>query len=101
MPKLTRRDFLKLSGGTALGVALSQFDWQLLQPIDVGNTHACRLRAFVRNGLILRSETNYDVGSYKDLYGNANGRPTATAHWNPRGCKKARPSTAACTARTG
>jgi nitrate reductase alpha subunit len=47
------------------------------------DTHACRLRAFVRNGIILRSETNYDVGNYKDLYGNQ-----ATAHWHPRGCKK-------------
>ncbi|HET7376162.1 MAG TPA: molybdopterin-dependent oxidoreductase, partial [Anaerolineae bacterium] len=47
------------------------------------DTHACRLRAFVRNGVILRSETNYDVGTYGDLYGNK-----ATAHWHPRGCKK-------------
>ncbi|GIK55612.1 MAG: molybdopterin-dependent oxidoreductase [Chloroflexi bacterium] len=47
------------------------------------DTHACRLRAFVRNGVILRSETNYDVGSYSDLDGR-----TATAHWHPRGCKK-------------
>lgn len=47
------------------------------------DTHACRLRAFVRNGVILRSETNYDVDKYSDLYGN-----TATAHWHPRGCKK-------------
>src|SRR5574341_1187884 len=47
------------------------------------DTHACRLRAFVRNGVILRSETNYDVSKYSDLYGN-----TATAHWHPRGCKK-------------
>jgi nitrate reductase alpha subunit len=47
------------------------------------DTHACRLRAFVRNGIILRSETNYDVDKYSDLYGN-----TATAHWHPRGCKK-------------
>lgn len=47
------------------------------------DTHACRLRAFVRNGIILRSETNYDVDKYSDLYGNS-----ATAHWHPRGCKK-------------
>ncbi len=47
------------------------------------DTHACRMRAFVRNGVILRSETNYDVGNYQDLYGNQ-----ATAHWHPRGCKK-------------
>lgn len=47
------------------------------------DTHACRLRAYVRNGIILRSETNYDVERYSDLYGNR-----ATAHWHPRGCKK-------------
>src|SRR5512141_1881164 len=47
------------------------------------DTHACRLRAFVRNGIILRSEQNYDVGNYSDLYGNQ-----ATPHWHPRGCKK-------------
>ncbi len=114
-PKFTRRDFLKLTGVTALGAAMTQFEWKLLQPVDPGNplaaypdrsweeiyrnqylydssftyvcspndTHACRLRAFVRNGIILRSETNYDVANYKDLYGNQ-----ATAHWHPRGCKK-------------
>jgi nitrate reductase alpha subunit len=47
------------------------------------DTHACRLRAFTRNGVILRAETNYDVERYADLYGNK-----ATAHWHPRGCKK-------------
>jgi nitrate reductase alpha subunit len=115
MPKISRRDFLKLSGAGALSLALAQFDLQLLDPVDVPNplsfypqrdwesiyrdqyrydssftyvcspndTHACRLRAFVRNGIILRSETNYDVGRYSDLYGN-----TATPHWHPRGCKK-------------
>ncbi|CAG0935936.1 nitrate reductase / nitrite oxidoreductase, alpha subunit [Thermoflexales bacterium] len=115
MPKLTRRDFLKLSGAAALTAAANEIGWRLLQPISVTNplaaypardwekiyrdqyrydssftyvcspndTHACRLRAFVRNGIILRSEQNYDVDKYADLYGN-----TATPHWNPRGCKK-------------
>jgi nitrate reductase alpha subunit len=115
MQKLSRRDFLKLSGAAALGVATTRLGLQLLDPINVDNplasypdrdwekvyrnqyaydstftyvcspndTHACRLRAFVRNGVILRSETNYDVASYGDLYGNK-----ATAHWHPRGCKK-------------
>lgn len=115
MPKITRRDFLKLSGMAALGAAVTQFEFKLLEPVDVLNplafypqrdwetiyrnqyhydssftfvcspndTHACRLRAFVRNGIILRAETNYDVGQYGDLYGNK-----ATAHWHPRGCKK-------------
>jgi nitrate reductase alpha subunit len=44
-------------------------------------THECRLRAFVRNGIVLRSEQNYDLHRISDLYGNR-----ATAHWNPRGC---------------
>jgi len=47
------------------------------------DTHHCRLRAFVRNGVIMRIEQNYDVQRYADLYGN-----TATPHWNPRGCLK-------------
>lgn len=113
---LSRRDFLKLSGATVGGAALARYlHLQMLEPVNVANplaaypdraweqiyrnqyaydssftyvcspndTHACRLRAFVRNGVILRSETNYDVGSYSDLDGK-----TATAHWNPRGCKK-------------
>ncbi len=47
------------------------------------DTHACRLRAFTRNGVVSRLEQNYDVHRYGDLLGN-----TATAHWNPRGCEK-------------
>jgi nitrate reductase / nitrite oxidoreductase, alpha subunit len=115
MSTLSRREFFKLSGAAALGLAMTQMDLQLLDPINVTNpldvypdrdwervyrdqyrydssftyvcspndTHACRMRAYVRNGVILRSETNYDVDRYSDLYGN-----TATAHWHPRGCKK-------------
>jgi nitrate reductase / nitrite oxidoreductase, alpha subunit len=115
MANVSRRDFLKLSGAAALGVALSNLELQLLEPVNIINpldaypdrnweavyrdqyrydssftyvcspndTHACRLRAFVRNGIILRSETNYDVERYSDLYGNK-----ASAHWHPRGCKK-------------
>ncbi len=47
------------------------------------DTHACRLRAFTRNGIVVRIEQNYDVDRYSDLFGNK-----ATAHWNPRGCLK-------------
>ena len=47
------------------------------------DTHLCRLRAFTRNGVILRVEQNYDAGHYRDLQGN-----TTTPHWNPRGCLK-------------
>ena len=47
------------------------------------DTHACRLRAFVKNGILLRVEQNYDVERYSDLYGNK-----ATVAWHPRGCPK-------------
>jgi nitrate reductase alpha subunit len=47
------------------------------------DTHMCRLRAFVRNGVVLRSEQNYDHDRCGDLYGNH-----ATKAWNPRGCPK-------------
>lgn len=47
------------------------------------DTHLCRLRAFVRNGIVIRTEQNYDAGNCSDLYGNK-----TTEHWNPRGCLK-------------
>jgi len=47
------------------------------------DTHNCRLRAFVRNGVIVRIEQAYDVAEYQDIYGNK-----ATPTWHPRGCLK-------------
>ena len=47
------------------------------------DTHACRLRAFVRNGIVIRTEQNYDVGSYGDQDGNK-----VSPRWHPRGCAK-------------
>jgi hypothetical protein len=49
----------------------------------LNDTHNCRLRAFVRNGVLTRIEQNYDAGRYADQLGN-----TASVHWNPRGCPK-------------
>jgi nitrate reductase alpha subunit len=46
-------------------------------------THNCRLRAFMRNGILMRTEQNYDGDRVFDLQGNA-----STVHWNPRGCNK-------------
>ncbi len=57
----------------------SSFTW-VCSPND---THECRLRAFVKSGVVLRSEQNYDSGNITDIYGNQ-----ATASWNPRGCSK-------------
>lgn len=118
MSPLSRRTFLKVAGGTAVGVAsLGQAGMALrrLQAVSVANpledypardwedvyrdqyrydssfpyvcspndTHACRMRAFVRNGVVMRIEQNYDAGRIQDALGNS-----TTAHWNPRGCPK-------------
>ncbi len=55
------------------------FTW-ICAPND---THMCRMRAFVRNGVIVRMEQNYDNQNYGDPYGNK-----ASVAWNPRGCPK-------------
>ena len=57
----------------------SSFTW-VCSPND---THACRVRAFVRNGVVMRVEQNYDHQTYEDLYGNR-----GTFAHNPRMCLK-------------
>jgi len=57
----------------------STFDW-VCSPND---THACRVRAYVRNGIVTRAGATYDYQDYADLYGNK-----ATNAWNPRQCAK-------------
>jgi nitrate reductase alpha subunit len=47
------------------------------------DTHNCRMKAYLRNGIVLRSEQAYEGGNCGDLYGNKD-----TVHWNPRGCSK-------------
>ncbi|MCC7078295.1 MAG: molybdopterin-dependent oxidoreductase [Acidimicrobiia bacterium] len=47
------------------------------------DTHMCRLRAMVRNGVITRVEQAYDGGMYGDPQGNRTG-----IAWNPRACPK-------------
>ncbi|MBM2827160.1 MAG: nrxA, partial [Dehalococcoidia bacterium] len=60
-----------------------KYDGTFTYVCSPNDTHACRLRAFTRNGVVMRVEQNYDVQRYADLYGNK-----ATEHWNPRGCGK-------------
>ncbi len=57
----------------------SAFSW-VCSPND---THACRAKAFVRNGIVVRLGSQYDYETYGDLYGNK-----ATPNWNPRQCEK-------------
>jgi nitrate reductase alpha subunit len=42
------------------------FDW-VCSPND---THACRVRAFVRNGIVTRLGNTYDYQTYADPYGH-------------------------------
>jgi nitrate reductase / nitrite oxidoreductase, alpha subunit len=55
------------------------FDW-VCSPND---THACRVRAYTRNGVVTRMGSTYDYQHYADIYGNK-----ATVNWNPRQCAK-------------
>jgi len=55
------------------------FSW-VCSPND---THACRVLAYTRNGVITRMGSQYDYQSYSDTYGNK-----ATPNWNPRQCAK-------------
>jgi nitrate reductase alpha subunit len=57
----------------------STFSW-VCSPND---THACRVLAYVRNGVVVRLGSQYDYQTYSDLYGNK-----ATPNWNPRQCAK-------------
>src|SRR3972149_3676917 len=55
------------------------FDW-VCSPND---THACRVRAFVRNGVVTRLGNTHDYQTYAALDGNH-----APANWTPRQCAK-------------
>ncbi|MFQ5592234.1 MAG: twin-arginine translocation signal domain-containing protein, partial [Phycisphaerae bacterium] len=55
------------------------FSW-VCSPND---THACRVLAYTRNGVITRMGSQYDHETYADIYGNK-----ATPNWNPRQCAK-------------
>lgn len=86
--------FDPVSVGNPLGVYPSR-DWEKVYRdqyrVDgsfpwvcaLNDTHNCLLRAYVRNGVVLRSESDYECGKIKDLYGNQD-----TPHWNPRSCSK-------------
>ncbi len=60
-----------------------RYDQTFTYVCSPNDTHACRVRAYVRNGVVMRLEQNYDIQRIKDLDGNH-----ATAHWNPRMCLK-------------
>jgi nitrate reductase alpha subunit len=60
-----------------------RYDASFTYVCSPNDTHACRVRAFVRNGIVTRLEQNYDVARYADLYGNR-----ATPAWHPRMCLK-------------
>jgi nitrate reductase alpha subunit len=60
-----------------------RFDSTFKYVCSPNDTHACRVEAFVRNGIVMRLEQPYDVHKYRDIFGNK-----ATANWHPRMCAK-------------
>ncbi|MBI3325815.1 MAG: molybdopterin-dependent oxidoreductase, partial [Nitrospinae bacterium] len=60
-----------------------RYDSSFTYVCSPNDTHACRVRAFVRNGIVTRLEQPYDVARYADLDGH-----TATPAWHPRMCLK-------------
>ncbi len=47
------------------------------------DTHNCLLKAYIKNGVIIRLGPSYGYGKAKDIYGNQ------TSHrWDPRLCQK-------------
>lgn len=47
------------------------------------DTHNCLLKAYTKNGVIVRVEPSYGYGKAKDLDGNG-----ASSRWDPRACQK-------------
>ena len=47
------------------------------------DTHNCLLRAYVKNGIVVRIGPTFGYGKAKDLYGN-----TSSHRWDPRLCQK-------------
>ena len=60
-----------------------RYDRTFTYACSPNDTHQCRVRAFVRNGVVMRTEQNYAHQNYGDIYGNK-----ATRNWNPRMCLK-------------
>ncbi len=56
-----------------------EFHW-LCNPND---THGCLLKAYVKNGVVVRIGPSYNYGKAADLYGNK-----ASFRWDPRICNK-------------
>ena len=116
MTQLTRRDFLKLSGIAALGVAADDLHLHLLDPIGIDNPLASHPeRDWEKKPIAINIVTTrpsltsarptirtlaacaplFATESFCDLrrtttwtrYSDLYGNK-ATAHWHPRGCKK-------------
>ncbi len=63
-----------------------RYDSSFTYVCSPNDTHACRMRAFVRNGVVIRLEQNYDSQKIRDL--DLDKGAQATRGWNPRGCLK-------------
>lgn len=110
---MDRRQFLKAASAAGFAAYLAQYPWlwaegaqnplefypdrdwervyrDLLKPDSdytflcaPNDTHNCLLRAYVKNGVIVRIGATYGYGKAEDIYGNK-----ASARWDPRCCQK-------------
>jgi nitrate reductase alpha subunit len=110
---MDRRQFLKKASALGFAGYLSQYPWlsaegaqnplesypdrgwekvyrDLFRPDSTytflcapNDTHNCILRAYVKNGVIVRIGATYGYGKAKDIYGNK-----ASSRWDPRCCQK-------------
>ena len=110
---INRRQFLRTASALGFAGYLSQYPWlwaegaqnplefypergwekvyrDLFKPDSTytflcapNDTHNCILRAYVKNGVIVRIGATYGYGKAEDIYGNK-----ASARWDPRCCQK-------------
>jgi len=110
---INRREFLRAASALGFAGYLAQYPWlwaegaqnplefyperdwekvyrDLLKPDSTytflcapNDTHNCLLRAYVKNGVVVRIGATYGYGKAEDLYGNK-----ASARWDPRCCQK-------------
>ncbi len=59
------------------------YDYDYHWLCNPNDTHGCLLRAYVKNGVIVRVGPSYKYGKASDIYGNA-----ASFRWDPRTCNK-------------
>ena len=59
------------------------YDYEFTWLCNPNDTHGCLLKAYVKNGVVVRIAPSYNYGKASDIYGNR-----ASFRWDPRICNK-------------